>query len=56
MREKDYFNTVFCMLKDKRMGEAIRALRELMEKNRAIVADDTFHTIAADHDRMLDYP
>lgn len=55
MLEKDYFNTVFCLLKDKRMGEAIRALRELMEKNRAIVADDTFHTIAADHDRMLDY-
>ena len=55
MLEKDYFNAVFRMLRDKRMGDAIRALRELMEKNRAIVADDTFRTIADDYDRMLDY-
>ena len=55
MLENDYFNAVFHMLRNQSIGEAIRALRELMEKNRAIVADDTFHTIAADHDRMLDY-
>ena len=54
MLENDYFNAVFRMLRDKRMGEAIRALRELMEKNRDIVADDTFRTIADDYDRMLD--
>lgn len=55
MLEEDYFTAVFSLLKDKRMGEAIRALQELMEKNRAIVADDTFQTIADDYNRMLDY-
>ena len=55
MLENDYFTAVFYQLKEKRMGEAIRTLQELMEKNPAVVADDNYHNIIDDYNRMLDY-
>ena len=55
MLENDYFSTIFYQLKEKRMGEAIRSLQELMERNHTIVADDNYHNIVDDYNRMLDY-
>ena len=55
MLESDYFAAVFYQLKEKRMGEAIRTLQELMERNRTVVADNNYHNIIDDYNRLLDY-